>query len=161
MAVLGAIPPELNGPRKLSSWKCLTSQMKRPSRKVSEADKVKMLLGNFVAKGSNGEKLLNTLFGDNQSLKRVKKAIFAACDIFAAVLGIKSLRYERRNRDLCVKFFDDHYDQILAITTQYKFMFGSFVRQLTAQFGSSDCLDNITCDLTDMPTDNPDFDQFD
>lgn len=123
----------------------------KTSKQQSEAEKVKMLLGDFVAKESKGEKLLNVLLNDERSLKRTKASLHMLCQFFAAQLGIKSVRNEKRHRDLCVMFFDTHYDEIVALMEKYKYTFES-VSQITGkQSGDMSDSDNVEPELPPDP----------
>lgn len=80
--------------------------MSQTKLQLSEKEYIKGQLGNFSIEQSTAWNLIKIKLGRTLNHNELRHL----ANIFETVTGIKTNRFEKRNKDLLVKYFEDHID---------------------------------------------------
>ena len=80
--------------------------MSQPKLQLSEKEYIKGQLGNFSIEQSTAWNLIKIKLGRTLNHNELRHL----ANIFETVTCIKTNRFEKRNKDLLVKYFEDHID---------------------------------------------------
>ena len=75
------------------------------------------LLGDFIAEGSKGDKLLNDFFGKKVTVNRAVSLAF----VLSKLTGLPFPRNYTRRKDLTILWFNNNYDKIIPFLPYVKF----------------------------------------